>query len=91
MTDIRYDELPGEVRDNLSESQWWEAQRLIIPDGQPVPETDEYINLKNGLRLPYQRGQRAKGPLLATQDLSGGHGQDGTQFHSTPPGAQSGT
>ena len=87
MADIRYDELPKAVKDNLSEAQWWEAQGDIIADGQPVPETADYINLKNGLRLRYQHGERAAGPLLPTYDLSGAHGKDDTQFDTTPPGA----
>jgi len=86
--DVPYAELPGPIKDNIAPDQWAEAQRDIIAEGDPVPETTQYINLKNGQILPYQQGQRAAGPLLPTHDLSGGHGTDDTQFNTTPKGAR---
>lgn len=85
--DIDYDKLPGAVKDNLTEQQWREAMRDVIPDGAPVPDSTDYINLKNGQCNSYEAGDPAMGPLLATHNLSGGRGKDSTQFHHTPPGA----
>ncbi len=82
--DIVYAQLPREIKDNLSPEQWNLAQRDIIEEGKPVPETTEYVNVKNGLRHRYERGERAKGPLLPAYDLSGARGGDDTQFHTSP-------
>lgn len=84
---LHYEELPREVRDNLSLEQWREAQQAVIAEGQPVPETAQYINLKNALIMTYQLGERAQGPMLPVHDLAGAHGKDDTQFHTSPPGA----
>ena len=85
--DIGYEELPNLVKDNLTLDQWVQAQRNIISDGVPVPETTDYINLKNGQIHTYQIGEPADGPLLPVHDLSGGHGRDSTQFTTAPEGA----
>jgi hypothetical protein len=60
----------------------------VIPEGQPLPATTIYINLKNGQCLQYERGDAAPGPLLATHDLAGGAGKDSVQFHTEPAGAE---
>jgi hypothetical protein len=85
--DIDYEKLPQLVKDNLTAGQWREAQREVIADGEGVPDTTTYINLKNGQIHEYAAGQPASGPLLPTHDLSGGHGRDSRQFHTAPAGA----
>jgi hypothetical protein len=89
--DIQYEKLPREIKDNLTPAQWKAAQPGVIDEGQPVPESTVYINLKNGLCRPYQAGEPANGPLLPTHDLSGGRGADDTQFHTKPHGAHTPT
>lgn len=84
---VHYENLPSPIKDNLSPEQWLEAQNAIILEGNPVPETTSYINIKNGVCQQYQAGERAPGPLLPTHDLAGGRGYDDTQFHTSPPGA----
>jgi len=84
---IPYEQLPDPVKDNLTNEQWQEAQRGVILEGQDIPETTIYINLKNGQQLPYETGMRANAPLLPVHDLAGGRGADSSQFHSSPPGA----
>ena len=86
--DIDYERLPQLVKDNLSAEQWELAQGEIIADGDPVPDSTNYINLKNGQIHTYNKGEPASGPLLAVHNLSGGSGKDSTQFETTPPGAQ---
>jgi hypothetical protein len=83
-TDIRYENLPNDVKHNLTAEQWEVAQRDIIDDGESVPETAYYINLKNGKSHRYEQGERAHGPLLPAHDLAGGHGHDRTQFETAP-------
>ena len=51
-------------------------------------ETTAYVNVKNGQISAYQKGGQARGPLLPAHDLSGAHGKDDTQFHTTPPGTR---
>jgi hypothetical protein len=85
--DIPYEELPKDVKDNLTPEQWIQAQRVVVDEGAEVPETTGYLNLKNGQRRPYLAGERAEAPLLAEHDLAGGRGADDTQFHTAPPGA----
>jgi len=46
-----------------------------------------HINLKTAQQLPYEAGMRANAPLLPVHDLSGGHGADSSQFHTSPPDA----
>jgi hypothetical protein len=84
---MEYEQLPNLVRDNLSEDQWAEAQRVIVTDGAPVPETSDYINLKNGQIHAYQIGEPADGPLLAVHDMAGGRGRETDQYRTAPPGA----
>jgi hypothetical protein len=84
---IPYGNLPQEVTDNLTPEQWHEALVAIVHEHTIVPETTEYINLKNGQIRQYEVGERADAPLLATHNLSGGRGQDSTQFHTSPPDA----
>jgi hypothetical protein len=85
--ELDYDRLPGAVKQNISADQWDEARRAVIPEGQPIPETTIYINLKNGQCLQHSRGEAAPGPLLATHDLAGGGGKESAQFHTEPAGA----
>lgn len=85
--DIPYEQLPDVIKDNLSHEQWREAQRGVIDEGQEIPQTALYINLKTAQQLPYQEGMRANAPLLPVHDISGGRGADDTQFHTSPPGA----
>lgn len=84
LSDIPYEELPNAVKQNLTPHQWAEALRNVIPEGGLVPQTTEYLNLKNGQRKRYVFGKRAPAPLLATHDLAGGRGADETQFHTAP-------
>lgn len=85
--EIAYDELPRSVKDNLTEGQWRLAQHHVIMQGQHIPETTYYVNLKNGERQLHQAGTRAEGPLLPSHDLAGGHGKSDEQFEGAPPGA----
>jgi len=84
---IDYERLPQLIKDNLTAKQWKAAQGDIIPEDQPVPDTAQYINIKNGQIHEYESGTPAPGPLLPVHDLSGGHGKDSTQFQTTPRGA----
>ncbi len=85
--DIAYEQLPSPIKDNLTAEQWREARREIVGEGDPVPDTTSYINVKNGQCRQYERGEPADGPLLATHNLSGARGGDSTQFHTQPAGA----
>jgi len=85
--DIDYDQLPSEVKHNLSVEQWQEAKNEVILEGDTIPETTYYLNLKNGLSREYLAGQRADGPLLPVHDLAGARGKDDTQFHTAPRNA----
>jgi hypothetical protein len=85
---LAYDELPQLIKDNLSEQQWLAAQRDLIDEGQAVPETARYIDIKSGQIKQHTAGETARGSLLPVHDLSGGGGADDTQFHTTPPGAR---
>jgi hypothetical protein len=84
---IDYEELPRLIKDNLTPEQWRLAERELVDEGALVPESGDYINVKNGQIHTLTAGQRASGPLLAVYNLSGGHGRDDTQFHTAPPGA----
>jgi hypothetical protein len=86
--DIPYDELPQLVKDNLTLEQWREAQRGVLYDGDTVPETTDYINLKNGQIHTCQEGEHISGPALPVHDLAGGHGTDSTQFNHAPRGSR---
>lgn len=85
--EIAYDELPRSVQDNLSQEQWKRAQQHVIMDGQRIPETAYYVNLKSGLRQRHEAGTYAAGPLLPAHDLAGAHGKSDEQFEGAPPGA----
>jgi len=56
----------------------------VIVEHDTVPETTEYINLRNGQIHQYAMGVESDGPLLPTHDLSGGRGKDSTKFHTSP-------
>jgi hypothetical protein len=56
--DLAYEDLPRQVRDNLTYEQWQQAQPAVISNGEPVPETTQYINLKNAFIRVYQQGAR---------------------------------
>ncbi len=79
---VRYEALPKEVRDNLTEEQFQLARVDIVQEGESVPETTEYVDLGSGVRRIHHRGELARGNLLPTHDLSGAHGKDNTQFES---------
>ena len=85
--DIAYEELPDTVKDNLTETQWREAEREAILEGMKIPDTTFYVNLKNGQRRRYDEGERANAPLLPEHDLAGARGKSDEQFHSSPPDA----
>jgi hypothetical protein len=86
-----YDSLPAPLQRNLTAEQWAEARRLVVPQGGRVPETTQYLNLKDGQLRIYDSGETADGPLLAAHNLAGGRGRDSDQFRSAPPGAPRGT
>lgn len=79
---FRYAGLPDEVRNNLSEEQFEFARVDVVEEGEPIPETTEYIDLGSGVRRVYKRGETAPGNLLPTHDLSGAHGKDNTQWET---------
>jgi hypothetical protein len=85
--DIDYDKLPQRIKDNISEDQWPEAQREVIPDGESAPDTGYYINLKNGQIHEFSAGDAVSGPVLPVHDLAGAGGKNDSQFESTSPGA----
>jgi hypothetical protein len=86
-----YESLPAPVQRNLTAEQWAEARRLVVPQGQSVPETTQYLNLKDGQLRIYDLGETADGPLLAAHNLAGGRGRDSDQFRTAPRGAPRGT
>ena len=71
-----FEELPKQVKDNIAQQQWLEAQREVVHTGASVPETTRYINLKNGLTFEYLLGQRANGPLLPLHALGAARGKE---------------
>ena len=83
-----YDQLPQLVKDNISAEQWPAARRGIVGEGATIPETSDYINLKNGQIHTRQAGETAEAPLLAAHDLAGGGGRDDAQFRTAPRGTQ---
>jgi hypothetical protein len=85
--DLRYEQLPAAVKNNLSAEQWQEVGGLVVWEGATVPEATIYVNLKNGQHVRYERGARAPAPLLAAHNLAGARGKDSTQFHTAPAGA----
>ncbi len=82
--DIDYEQLPRDVKNNLSQEQWIAAQDDVVLPGDTVPETRPYINLRNGWSRQHEIGERAEGPLLPVHDLSGAKGKDSTQFSTDP-------
>ena len=84
---LAYATLPQRVRDNISADQWDQIQHLIIQQGDAIPDTTGYINLKNGQIQQCERGAPATGPLLAEHNLSGGGGKNDSQFEGAPFGA----
>lgn len=87
MTNLSYENLPNAVKNNVSEDQWDEVQRMVVPEDSEVPQTTQYINLKDGYSRSYEQGEKAPAPLLATHDLAGARGKDDIQFRSSPPDA----
>ena len=85
--DIPYEQLPQLVKDNISAEQWEAAQRGVVLEGGLIPETTDYINLKNGQIHTHRAGEAASAPLLPAHDLAGGRGRDDAQFRTSPPGA----
>jgi len=84
---IAYDKLPTRLRDNLSADQWDQMQHLVIQEGEPVPDTTGYLNLKNGQIHQYERGTPAPGLLIAEHDLSGARGKNDSQLEGAPFGS----
>jgi len=82
LRDLRYQALPDEVKNNLTEEQFRLARVDIIEEGEIVPETTEYVDLGSGVRRVHRRGELATGNLLPTHDLSGAHGKDNSQWES---------
>ncbi len=78
----RYEALPEEVRNNLSEDQFQLARVDVVEEGETIPETTEYIDLGSGVRKVHHRGEPAPGDLLPTHDLSGAHGKDYSQWQT---------
>jgi hypothetical protein len=89
-----YERLPKRVKDNIAPEQWPEAEHEVVQTSGTIPETGQYINLKNGLAFLYQVGQRANEPLLPVHALAGARGKEDRPFkhahdrHAAPPGAQ---
>jgi hypothetical protein len=54
----------------------------IVPEGETIPETTEYIDLGSGMIKVHQEGERAPGNLLPTSLLSGARGKSYTQWES---------
>jgi hypothetical protein len=82
IVDVRYQALPEEVRNNLTEDQFDLARVDIVAEGKRVPETTEYVDLATGVRRIHHRGEIAGGNLLPTHDLSGARGKDDSQWQS---------
>ena len=76
-----YSELPKRVKDNIAAEQWPAVLTLVVRPGSIIPESAQYVNLKNGMVFQYQLGQRANGPLLAVHDLAGGRGKEDRQVN----------
>jgi hypothetical protein len=75
-----YEELPKRVKDNISREQWPHALREVIGRAGSIPESTQYINLKNGRVFLYQIGQRANAPLLPVHALAGARGKEDRPF-----------
>jgi hypothetical protein len=71
-----YEHLPKRVKDNIAPEQWPEAEREVVHAGASVPETAQYINLKNGLVSQFLLGQHANGPLLPLHALGAARGKE---------------
>jgi hypothetical protein len=86
-----YEHLPRRVKDNIAREQWPDALREVVHTSTSIPETGQYINLKNGLIFEYVLGQKANGPLLPVHALAGARGKEDRPFHhahdarSVPP------
>jgi hypothetical protein len=85
--EIDYEHLPGRIKDNLSAEQWEKARKEIVRDGEMIPQTTQYIDIKSGLIRTYSAGEPAPGHLLATHNLSGSRGRDDSQFEGSPANA----
>jgi hypothetical protein len=89
-----YEQLPKRVKDNIAPRQWPQAQREVVHTGVTVPESGQYINLKNGLVGQYVVGETANGPLFPVHALAGARGKEDRPFqhahdvHHVPPGAR---
>ncbi len=79
---LRYEALPDEVKNNLTPEQFDLAIPDIVAEGETIPETTEYIDLASGVKVVHNRGERARGNLLPTHDLSGARGKDDSQWQS---------
>jgi hypothetical protein len=87
-----YDGLPKRVKDNIAREQWPQALREVVHKSGPIPESAQYINLKNGRVFLYQVGQVANAPLLPLHALAGARGKEERPFqhahnHHLPPSA----
>ncbi len=77
---MEYEQLPQLLKDNLTADQWVKARAALIDEGEPVPETTQYLDLKNGQIHLLEKGETTHGEILPAHDLSGGDGRDDSQF-----------
>jgi hypothetical protein len=75
-----YDALPKRVKDNIAREQWPQALHEVVHPSGPIPESAQYINLKNGRVFLYQVGQVANAPLLPLHALAGARGKEDRPF-----------
>jgi hypothetical protein len=85
LQDVPYDQLPKRVKDNISREQWPHALREVVHPSAGIPESTQYINLKNGRVFLYQVGQRANAPLLPIHALAGARGKEDRPFEHAHP------
>lgn len=82
LREVRYEALPDEIKNNLTEEQFQLAWVDVVEEGEIIPETTQYIDLGSGVKRVYRRGEIATSNLLPTHDLSGAHGKDNSQWES---------
>ncbi|HZQ34382.1 MAG TPA: hypothetical protein VFD32_00500 [Dehalococcoidia bacterium] len=97
--DAAYEELPHLIKDNLSPQQWLEARRDVIDEGEAIPETARYVDVKNGqihqprpARRPAVRCCRCTTSLAAAvRTIRSSTPRRPTQARTAEPGRRSGT
>jgi hypothetical protein len=65
----QYEHLPKRVKDNVAPRQWPAAERAVVHKTATIPDSGQYINLKNGLVAEYIVGETANAPLLPVHAL----------------------